>query len=75
MYADWFCLKGVYRESNFRRRLTKLKPNDSFSDFAVYWDPINEIDPDFFYFKVMDQKLTPSPIGPDDTKCTEVGAE
>ena len=54
MYADWFCLKGVYRESNFRRRLTKLKPNDSFSDFAVYWDPINEIDPDFFYFKDME---------------------
>ena len=51
------CLKGVYWESNFdpiARRLTKLKTNEIFKDFAISWDRINEIDPDSFYFKDMD---------------------
>ena len=52
--CGFFCLKGVYWESNFSkfdpiaRRLTKLKPNEIFNDFAISWDPINEIDPDLF---------------------------
>ena len=36
------------------RRLTKLKPDEIFNDFAKSWDPINKIDPYFFYFKDMD---------------------
>ena len=57
MHAVFFCLKAVYWESNFdpiARRLTKLKPNEIFNEFAISWDPIYEIDPDFFYFKDMD---------------------
>ena len=38
-------------------------------------NPIDEIDPDFFYIKGMDQKITPNPIVPDRTKISEVGAE
>ena len=38
----------------FPKRLTKLKPNEIFNDFGISWDPINEIDPQFFYFKDMD---------------------
>ena len=38
-------------------------------------DPINETDPDFFYFIDMDQKIPPDPIGPDYTKFVEVGVE
>ena len=72
-------MKGVYWESNFEPDRTKtyeaLKPNEICNDFAISWDPINEIDPDFFYFKDMDYKLTSNPIGPDHTKCVEVGAE
>ena len=51
----FFCLKGVYWKSNFdpiARRLTKLKPNEIFNDFAISWDPIIEIDPDFFILKI-----------------------
>ena len=28
------------------QRLTKVKPNEIFNDFAISWDPINEIDPE-----------------------------
>ena len=55
--CGFFCSKGVYWESNFHpiaRRLTNFKPNEILNDFAISWDPINEIDPDFFYFKDMD---------------------
>ena len=76
------CLKGVYWETNFpkfrpdrTKTLTKLKPNEIFNDFAISWVAINEIEPDLFYFKDMDQKLTPNPIAPDHTKFVEVGAE
>ena len=51
------CLKGVYWESNFdpiARRLTELKPNKIFTDLAISYDPINEIDTDLLYFKDMD---------------------
>ena len=57
------------------RRLMNLKPNEIFNDFAISWEPINEIDPEFFYFKDMDYKLTLNSIGPDHMKCSEVGAE
>ena len=50
-------------------------PNEIFNVFAISWDPINEIDPDFFYLVDMDYKLTSNPIGLDHTKCSEVGAE
>ena len=73
MHAVFFGLKGAYWESNFPFK--KLKPNSIFNDFAISWSPINEIDPDFFYFKYMGQKLTSNPIGPDHTKCSEVEAE
>ena len=33
-------------------RLTKLKPNEIFNDFAISWDPINKIDPDVFILKI-----------------------
>ena len=55
--------------------LRALKPNEIFNDFAISWDLINEIDPDYFHFKGMGCKLTPNSIGPDHTKCSEVGAE
>ena len=54
MDAVFFCLKGVFRESNFpefRSDRTKLKPNESFNDFAISEDAINEINPNFFYFE------------------------
>ena len=57
------------------KRFLKFRPDRIFNDFAISWAPINEIDPDFFYFKDMDQKLTPNSIGPEHTKCAEVGAE
>ena len=57
------------------RRLTKLEPNEIFSDFAISREPFDEIDSNFFYFKGMDQNITPNPIGPDRTKISEVGAE
>ena len=45
----------VYQISQyFARRFTKLKANAIFNDFSISWDPINEIDPYFFYFKDMD---------------------
>ena len=53
----------------------RILPNEIFKDFAISCDSINEIDPDFFYFKDMDYKLTPNRIGPDHMKCAEVGAE
>ena len=49
-----FCLKGVYCQ-NFNpnaRRFTKLEPNEILNDFAISWEPFDEID--FFYFKGMD---------------------
>ena len=54
------------------RRLTKLEPNEIFNDFAISWDLFDEIDLNCFYFKGMDQKMTPKP---DRTKISEVGAE
>ena len=33
------------------RRLSKLKPNEIFNDFAISREPFNEIDSNFFYFK------------------------
>ena len=36
------------------RRLTKLKPNEIFNDSSISREPINEIDPDFFYLKDID---------------------
>ena len=44
-------------------------------DFAISREPFAEIDSNFFYFKGMDYKITPNPIGPDRTKISEVGAE
>ena len=57
------------------RRLTKLEPNEIFNDFAISREPFDEIDSNFFYFKGMDKKITPNPIGPERTKISEVGAE
>ena len=51
--SGFFCLKGVYWESN-ARRLTKLEPNEIFNDFAISREPFDEIDSNFFYFKGMD---------------------
>ena len=54
----FFYLQGACQESNLRKpnaqRLTKIKPNEIFNDFAMSQDPLDEIDPDFFYFKGMD---------------------
>ena len=41
MHAVFFCLKGAYRESKFvpiAGRLTKIKPNAIFNDFAISHD-------------------------------------
>ena len=57
------------------RRLTKLEPNEIFNDFAISREPFDEIDSNFFYFKGMNQKITPKPIGPERTKIAEVRAE
>ena len=46
-----------------------------FKDFAISQDPIDKIDPDIFYFKDMNQKITPDTIGPNRTKMSEVAAE
>ena len=46
-----------------------------FNDFAISWEPIDEIDSNFFYFKGMDQEITPKPIGPEHLKISEVRAE
>ena len=54
--------------------LTKLEPNEIFNDFAISREPFDEIDSNFFIWKV-DYKITPNPIGPDRTKISEVGAE
>ena len=55
------CLKGLYTGNqncqNFdpnARRLTKLEPNEIFNDFAIFREPFNEIDSNFFYFQGMD---------------------
>ena len=48
------CIPRIEILTRSYERLTKLKPNKIFNDFAISWDPINEIDPDFFYFKDMD---------------------
>ena len=32
------------------QRLTKLEPNEIFNDFAIYREPFDEIDSNFFYF-------------------------
>ena len=47
-------------------------PNEIFNDIAISREPFDEMDSNFFYFKGMDQKITPKPIGP---KISEVGAE
>ena len=75
--CGFFCLKGVYWESKLpnARMLTKLEPKEIFNDFAISRAPFDEIDSNFFYFKGMDQKITPTPIGPERTKISEVGAE
>ena len=76
--CGFFCLKGNPNCQNFdpnARRFTKLKPNEIFNDFAISREPFDEIDSNFFYFKGIDQKITPDPDGPDRMKTTEVGAE
>ena len=78
--CGFFCLKGVYWESKLptdpnARRLTKLEPNENFNDFAISREPFDEIDSNFFYFKGMDQKITPKPIGLERTKISEVRTE
>ena len=57
------------------RRLTKLEPNETFNDFAISREPLDEIDSMFFYFKGMDYKIIPQPVGPHRTKISEVGAD
>ena len=55
--CGFFCLKGVYWESNFdpiTRRLIKLNPNEILNDFAISPEPFDEIDSNFFYFIAMD---------------------
>ena len=74
--CGFFCLKAVYQSSNFRPDRTKtyeVKAERNFNDFAISWDPINEIDPYYFYFKEIDYKKTPHPIGPDWTRSYEAG--
>ena len=53
------------------RRLTKLESNEMFNEFAISREAFDEID----YFKGMEKKITPNPIGPDRAKIAEVGAE
>ena len=53
----------------------KLEPNEIFNDFAISREPFDEIDSNFFYFKGMDEKITPNPIRPERTKISEVRAE
>ena len=65
---------GFFFDTN-AGRLKKIKPNAIFNDFAISREPLDEIDSHFFYFKGMDQKITPKPIRPDRTKISEVGAE
>ena len=45
-----------------------------FKDFAIYRDPLDEIDSFVFDFEGMDQKITPNPIELDRTSIAEVGA-
>ena len=51
MHAVFFVRK-VYTENRLfhpiARRLTMIKPNEIFNDFAISQDPIDEIVPDFF---------------------------
>ena len=43
---------SLYTFYQIARGLTKLKPNEIFNDFAISWDSINEIDPNFFILKI-----------------------
>ena len=63
------------RNCKIARELTKLEPKEMFIDFSIFRDQIDEIDTGFFHFKDMEQKITQHPIGPDNTKITEVRAE
>ena len=47
------------------------KRNEIFIDFFIFRDQIDEIDPGFFYFKDIDQKISPDAIEPDRTKVFE----
>ena len=38
------------------RRFTKLEPNEIFNDFAISWEPFDEIDSNFFILKVWTRK-------------------
>ena len=61
------------------RRLTKIKPNEIFNDFAKSWEPIDEIDSDdsmnliFLGFKNVDIQSKLSNF--EATKIAEVRAE
>ena len=59
----FFCSKGVYWESKLRfdsnaQSLTKLEPNEIFNDFAIFREPFDESESNFFYFKGMEKKIT-----------------
>ena len=56
------------------RSPTKLEPNEIFNDFSIFRSSIDRISSDFFYFKGMDLKIIPKPIGSDRT-ISEVGSE
>ena len=42
---------------------THEEPNAIFNDFAISREPFDKIDSNLFYFKSMDLKTTPKPIG------------
>ena len=42
---------------------------------AISQDPIDKIDPGYFYFKDMDQKIPPDPTRSDRKKISKVGAK
>ena len=54
IFFVWKVYTGNQISQNFdpiAGRLTKLKSKEIFNDFAISWDPINEILAAFFYFK------------------------
>ena len=57
-------LKGVYLESKlpkFRPKRTKIyeaRAEWNFNDFAIFREPFDEIESNFFYFKGMEKKIT-----------------
>ena len=65
----FFCLTDAYRKSkfrNFRPERTKayeVRAEWNFYDFSISQEPMDEIEPSFFYIKGMDKEIPPDATG------------